>query len=116
MRRRLPGSSPPKPGNTDQTPPWCVSHPKGLMLSVRVQPKASQARIVGPYGNEVKIAVHAAPEGGAANHELLKLLSKKLHLPKHQLDIVSGAHCRSKTVCVTHSELNPWDVSRKLLE
>jgi len=75
----------------------------GVLVAVRLTPKASANRIQGLAGASdgsvhLKVAVTAAPEGGKANAALLRLLAKAWKLPKTSLSIVSGATARRKVV------------------
>ncbi len=72
----------------------------GTLLRVRVAPKSSAERIGPPHGDELKVAVTAAPEKGKANDAVVKLLAKKLGVAKRDLEVVSGAADRRKTVLV----------------
>ena len=72
----------------------------GVTFSLFVQPKASADRIVGEHAGGLKIAVTAAPEAGKANEAVIKLLAKKLGLPRSSISIISGHASRRKTVCI----------------
>lgn len=78
----------------------------GVLVSVRVAPKASANRIGSVEehadGSAVlKVTVTAAPEAGKANAALIKLLAKAWKLPKTSLSVVSGATSRRKVVLVS---------------
>jgi len=45
-----------------------------------------------------KIRLKAAPEKGRANLELIRFLSKELHIPKDQISIISGKTERLKLI------------------
>lgn len=46
------------------------------------------------------VRLQSAPVDGAANAELLGLLSRALRVPRRDLEIVSGDSSRTKRVCV----------------
>ena len=75
----------------------------GLDLFVRLTPKSSADAIDG-IGEAADGSVHliarvrAAPEKGAANAALERLLAQQLDLPKRGVKIVSGSTSRLKTV------------------
>lgn len=71
---------------------------EGLLLRVRISPKASADRIGPVQQDNLKIAITAAPEKGKANSHLVKLLAKKLHLAKKDIVIVAGEKDRKKTL------------------
>lgn len=84
----------------------------GTSLSVRVQPGASKSEVVGPYGDEIKIRIHAPPVDGKANEALVEFLSDVLEIPAKRVVIVSGESSRSKIVEI--HDLKPEFVSKKL--
>ena len=79
-------------------PPFLRSQPDGLLLSVKLQPRASADEIGEALGNELRIKVTAPPVDAAANEALLKLLARQLHWPRNRVDLVRGHTSRHKTV------------------
>ncbi len=72
---------------------------------MRVTPKGGRDAIDGPGADaaglaHLKLRVSAAPEDGAANAAVLKLLSKALKRPKSSLSVESGATSRVKIIRV----------------
>jgi uncharacterized protein (TIGR00251 family) len=59
-------------------------------LNIKVVPGARKDRVVGPYGDAVKVQVSAPPEGGKANAAVLKLLAEALGVRPAQLELLSG--------------------------
>ena len=74
------------------------AHPDGVVLTVRVQPRAARSEIVGLRDGAVRVRVSAPPVDGAANAALLDVLSAALDLPKRDLTVISGTRSRSKRV------------------
>ena len=70
----------------------------GVVFEVRVAPRASREKIVGVHDGALKVALTAAPVDGAANAALIKLLAKRLGIAKGAVEIVHGAHARTKTL------------------
>lgn len=75
--------------------------PGGIVISVRLTPKAAHNSLDGigslADGAEVAMArVRALPADGAANKTLIAVLSKALKVPKSAVAIVSGAGSRLK--------------------
>ena len=65
-------------------------------ITIRVIPRSSRSEIVGFEGDLLKVRLTSPPVDGAANTELVKLLSKKLHIAKSAITIVSGETARTK--------------------
>jgi hypothetical protein len=71
-----------------------------LLLSIKLQPRASSSGIGEPLGPELRVRVTAPPVDAAANEALVKLLAQKLECPRSQVEIVRGHTSRHKTVRV----------------
>jgi uncharacterized protein (TIGR00251 family) len=67
-------------------------------LRLRIVPGARRSGIVGRHANGWKVRVAAAPEGGKANEELLRLLARTLELPRRDLELTRGRASRDKVV------------------
>lgn len=76
---------------------WKVTK-EGVILSVKVVPKSHRSQVVGWAENELKIKLAAVPEKGEANQELIRTLSKELHIPQSSISIVQGETSRHKKV------------------
>ena len=81
----------------------------GALIEVWVVPGASQSSIVGVHGSSLKIRVTSLAEGGKANHEVARLLSKALHT---KVILVKGMTSRRKMFQV--SGVNADFIVRKL--
>jgi len=79
-------------------PPFLRTQPDGVLLSVKLQPRASANEIGEALGAELRIKVTAPPVDAAANEALLKLLAQQLHCPRNRVDIVRGHTSRHKAV------------------
>lgn len=77
----------------------------GIILSVKVIPKASKEQIVGKEGEELKIKVTAPPEKGEANRAVIRLLAKHLELPQREIVLIYGETSRHKRFCITGKSL-----------
>lgn len=69
-----------------------------LLLNLYIQPKASRDQIVGPHGEELKIAITAPPVDGKANAHLTRYLAKQFRVAKGQVSILKGELGRHKQV------------------
>jgi len=73
---------------------------RGCRFAVKVVPGSSRSRLLGTLGQALKVAVSAAPEKGAANKALLKLLANRLNLRPAQIQILSGPTQARKQILV----------------
>ena len=79
-------------------PAFLRAQPDGVLLSVKLQPRASANEIGEALGGELRIKVTAPPVEAAANEALLKILAQQLHCPRNRVDIVRGHTSRHKVV------------------
>lgn len=75
-----------------------IEVPAGVRFTLHVQPKARRTEIVGAHGTALKIRVQAPPVEGAANAAVVEFLAEVLGVPRRNVEIVSGAGSRTKTV------------------
>ena len=71
---------------------------ESLLVGVRVIPSASRTEIRGIYGDRLKVAVSAPPEGGKANARLTQALATWLRLRLDDVRVESGHGGRDKMV------------------
>ena len=67
-------------------------------LKLHVTPGAREEGIAGWQGQSLRVKVRARPEKGRANEAVLRLLARRLGLPRASLSIVRGATSRDKLV------------------
>jgi len=67
-------------------------------LTVRVIPRASKPGLAGTRDGDLLIRLKAPPVEGAANAELIRVLSDLFDVPQRSIAIVSGAAARRKRV------------------
>ena len=72
----------------------------GVLIAVRVVPRAGRSGVAGTRDGALLVRLHAAPVEGAANAELIEVIARTLDVPKRQVTIVGGEHSRSKRVRV----------------
>ena len=70
----------------------------GVLLSVKLQPRASANEIGEALGNELRIKVTAPPVDAAANEALVKFLARHLDCPRNRVEILRGHTSRHKTI------------------
>ena len=96
------------------TPTFLRVQPDGVLLSVKLQPRASANQIGDPLGNELRIRVTAPPVDAAANEALVRLVAQALHCPRGQVQLVRGHTARHKILKI--SGLSDQDVAARLSE
>ena len=69
-------------------------------LSIRLTPRASRDAIAGFEGETLRVRVTAPPVEGRANRALVRLLAKRLGLPRGAVRVVAGQASRNKVVAV----------------
>jgi uncharacterized protein len=70
----------------------------GVRLAVLAKPRAKVSRVTRVDGTKVEVALAAPPVDGAANEELVRLLSQLLRVPRGEVVLVRGASSRHKLV------------------
>ena len=79
-------------------PPFLRAQGDAVLLSIKLQPRASANEIGEALGNELRIKVTAPPVDAAANEALLRLLADHLDCPRGRIELVRGHTSRHKTV------------------
>jgi hypothetical protein len=74
--------------------------PDGVLLFVKLQPRASANEIVtlAGTGDELRIRVTAPPVDDAANEALIQLLADRLDCARRRVELVGGHKSRHKVV------------------
>jgi hypothetical protein len=73
-----------------------LSETDGIVLNIRVVPRASRSEIVGLHDGALKIRIAAPPVDGAANAELIKILANTFNVAKSNVEIISGVASKTK--------------------
>lgn len=71
---------------------------EGVVLTIRVKPRARRTAIVGVRHDALLIEVTAPPEQNRANDAVIALLADVVDLPKSAVEILSGHSFREKVV------------------
>jgi uncharacterized protein len=74
--------------------------PDGVLLSIKLQPRASANEIGEPLGEELRVRVTSPPVDSAANEALVRLLAAELDCPRNRVELVRGHSSRHKIVKV----------------
>lgn len=75
--------------------------PDGILLTVRVIPRAAKAGIAGTRDGALLVRLHAPPVEGAANAELVETVAGALGVPRRTVTLAAGEHSRLKTLRIT---------------
>ncbi len=78
--------------------------PDGIVIRVRVQPKASRNCVIIEPDGRIRVALTAPPVEGAANCALIEYMAKLMGVSKRTVAIVGGEKSREKTVRLTGIE------------
>ena len=77
---------------------YLQSTAEGVILRVRVQPRASRCEITDVKGEYLKVRVNAPPVEGAANRACRDYLAKQFGIAKGSVEILSGEKSREKRI------------------
>ena len=77
---------------------WYRWDGEDLVLTVRVQPRASRDEIVGPHGDTLKVRITAPPVEGRANDHLVRYLAKAFGVPRRRVALLGGETGREKRI------------------
>jgi uncharacterized protein (TIGR00251 family) len=73
----------------------------GVLIAVRVVPRAARSGVAGVRDGALLVRLNAAPVEGAANAELIEVIAEAIGVPKRAVSIAAGEKSRRKTVHVT---------------
>ena len=79
-------------------PPYLRAQADGVVLLVKVQPRASANEIGEPLGEELRVKVTAPPVDAAANEALVRFLAETLGCPRNRVELIRGHKSRHKTI------------------
>ena len=79
-------------------PPYIKPQQDGVLLAIKLQPRASANKIGEPLGAELRVKVTAPPVDSAANEALIRLLADRLDCSRSQVELVRGSTSRHKTI------------------
>lgn len=72
-----------------------------IFFRVKAVPKSSKSEIAGEIGGALKVKLKSPPVDGAANAELVKLLSKIFDVSKSEIEIVGGESSKNKNLKIS---------------
>jgi uncharacterized protein len=80
------------------TPAFLSPQCDGVLLSIKLQPRASANEIGEAFGSELKVKVTAPPVDSAANEALVRLLADTFACGRNHVELVRGHTSRHKVV------------------
>jgi uncharacterized protein (TIGR00251 family) len=92
-------------------PGWYHWEGEDLLIAVRIQPGASDDKIVEVVNDAIKIRITAPPEDGKANSHLVKYLAKTFGVAKTRVKIIAGANNRNKRLRILSPTKLPAGIS-----
>ena len=79
-------------------PAYLREQGNNVLLSVKLQPRASVNEIGEPLGSELRVKVTAPPVDSAANEALVRLLAEHLLCARGRVELVRGHTSRHKQI------------------
>ena len=73
-----------------------------VIFSAKAVPRASRSEIAGELGGALKVRIAAPPVDGAANAEIIKLLSKTFGVSKSEIEITGGQTSKLKQIKISN--------------
>ena len=81
--------------------PYLKVTERGIVLSVRIVPGSKRSKIVGLYGDALKIQIASPAVDGKANQSLIDFISKEFGVAKGSIEILKGHQNRSKLLLIS---------------
>lgn len=79
---------------------WVRQSDDGVVINVRVVPRASINELSGLIGDELKVRLQSPPVDGKANKALVKFFARELGVSSKDIAIVAGGKSRNKRVLI----------------
>ena len=93
-------------------PTFLRPHSHGVLLSLKVQPRASVNQIGEPLADELRVKVTAPPVDAQANEAVIRLLAETLDCPRNRIELLRGQTSRHKVILLHGGTVE--DVRRRL--
>jgi uncharacterized protein (TIGR00251 family) len=91
---------------------WITIDADGLTLRIVARPGSTRRGILRVEPRGLVVALHAPPDKGRANDELIELLARSLRLPRSAITLLRGDTSRAKTIRIATS--HPHEVAAAL--
>ena len=93
-------------------PPYLRAQLDGVLLSIKLQPRASVNEIGEILGTDLRVKVTAPPVDSAANEALIRLLAETLGCSRNRVELIRGQTSRHKVMRIYGMTIE--NVARKL--
>ena len=87
--------------------PWYRWDGDDLVLTLKVQPRASRDEFAGPHGEQLRVRITAPPVDGRANAHLMRFLAAAFGVPPAGVRLERGETGRDKVVRVMRPQRFP---------
>ncbi len=87
--------------------PWYRWDGDDLVLTLKVQPRASRDEFAGPHGERLRVRITAPPVDGRANAHLLRFLAAAFGVPTAGVRLEHGETGRDKVVRIVRPRRFP---------
>ena len=87
-------------------PKYVQETDQGVILAIRVQPRASNNEIIADLADEqLKGRITAPPVDSAANKALTKFIANSLDVPSRTVSLIRGDKNRSKVLFIANTDV-----------
>jgi uncharacterized protein (TIGR00251 family) len=94
---------------------WFEEKEDGIIINIRVVPRASKDAILGLMDDDVlKVRIQAPPVEGKANAYLIRFLSKQWKIPRANIQLLSGETGRRKRLRINAPSIGLVDQLKAL--
>lgn len=83
---------------------WFKINEHHIEISVYAKPNAKNTQLLACTDTALHIALHAKPQEGEANKELISFIGKLLKVPKTQIELIKGKNSRHKLIQIPLSD------------
>jgi uncharacterized protein (TIGR00251 family) len=87
---------------------WYKRENDTVIINIYLQPGAKYTKIIGFYGDALKIRLASPPIDGRANHALLNFVAQLFDVSRCQVILIKGGKSRHKKVSITSSKIEPY--------
>lgn len=79
-----------------------IAHAKAVSIRLDVHPQSKESAVLGydEWRKRIRVSLRESPRAGAANEELIRLMSELFGVDRDRVRITKGLRSRRKTVVV----------------